>query len=458
MIKQAVSRRSLFLAIYGIAWKLLLPTVATLNRLGILPRDWRVAERFGVLRSAGGATPDTIWLHCASLGEAKGLWALVRTLVSEEDCSVITPSPLRILVTSNTFTGLDFLKRECALLPTETIVGAPEVHASIAPFDHPTIVKRFITAQNVRIIGLYEAEIWPHYIQVSAKQNIPVLLVSARMSTSAHSLYRKFPGARARLLTRINWIQTQSENERLRLENLGAGALSTGFDLKAAHYLRTYRQASLRTISVPQTDGNPSARNRLAMVSLHIQEFHQLLPELPTLLDKFNIAIFPRHLKELPHFRRSLEAFWKSHGFAMHSSDPQARNVLVDSMGQVEGILPSCRLAFVGGSLIPIGCHNLWEPVLAGLKTYFGPWCGNQESLAKLLVERGIAEVVDKVAQLRMWSEPGPEVEEACRLLVEESREALNGALSECRERIFVTLQSRSGYSVAADHSRGKAP
>jgi 3-deoxy-D-manno-octulosonic-acid transferase len=462
------SRRSggdLALSAYDLAWRLLLPVIAAAAKFdaagrgitgrGFLPRNWRVTGR-SALPIAGASVPDTVWMHCASLGEAKGLWALALDLASS------AKAPSRILVTANTAAGLEFLEHRCSLLRGES---SAEVLALVAPFDHPGLMRRFLSGHRIRALCLYEAELWPNYIRVSHDLGIPAMLVSARMSADALATYGRFPEVCARILEKVAWVQAQSGIDLARFRSLmgssspsgsrspaGLGStedpirkIGMGFDFKAAFY---FRKPGARIASTPV------GRCRLAMLSLHIRELRMILPELPALLRRFDVSVFPRRMRELALFRRLLEPL----GFRLHSRDPGARHVLVDAMGLVDGILPSCGIAMVGGSLIPKGCHNLWEPLSAGLKIHFGPWYGNQEGLARPLLERGIAEVVDDVRVMRDWEAPGPRIRAACMVLMEERKDDLEAALADFRMRIFATLQDGPGSAVAATQSRGREP
>jgi 3-deoxy-D-manno-octulosonic-acid transferase len=456
---------SLGLILYKLAWNVVLPLFTGLDILdkwtrkivndGFLPSEWKVSERLGrVSIERLSSNPSwhecpTLWLHCASLGEAKGLWALVQAL--ETPLQKPLQTPLRILMTANTATGLDFLKGKSLAREKAFTLSSPVVEACIAPFDHPIVVQNFLVSHGVKGLGLYESEIWPHYLQACEAQGIPAFLVSARISIRAQWWYEKFPKTCARVLSRLAWIQAQTVDDGKRFKSLGAGLVCPGFDLKAAHYLQTYVHAPAPIPKQGNELGQPRARvgqpikERLALVSLHIQELRQLLPGLSKIMTQFDLLIFPRHLQELSLFRRLLQPYWTLEGFGIYSLKPNARHILVDSMGRVEELLPSCQLAFVGGSLIPIGCHNLWEPLLAGLKIYFGPYYSNQAGLAEPLLEKGIAEVLAQGGKIQNWRGPNAELTKASQIFVEESRGALAGALEECRSRIFATLGVSSG-------------
>ena len=120
--------------------------------------------------------------------------------------------------------------------------------------------------------------------------------------------------------------------------------------------------------------------------------------------------------------------------------------------------MPECRAAFVGGSLVPLGCHNLWEPLLAGTKILFGPHRENQESLARPLLERGIAESLADPARIGECRPPGPEIAQACASLAADLRRDLERALADGARRIFVTFYPNANVRTDAGAHGGAHP
>jgi 3-deoxy-D-manno-octulosonic-acid transferase len=437
------------LALYDAAWRLAagpLRLAARAHRRlrcmgggGFLPAHWLAEERLGLAeggarmragrgdpgphggegvagRDQGDVPPGSglpvLWLHAASLGEAKGLRALARILLEGG-------FPCRLLLTSNTSAGLAWLRESIA------DCGA-DAEARIAPLDHPCIVRAFLDRHRVSLLALYELELWPNFIREAASRRVPVLVVSGRMTRGALARYRLLEGTWRRLLDRVDWIQAQGEDDAVRWRALTRRPVASGFDFKAAHYLREPR---------PGRSGAGQGR-RLAFLSLHHAELAWFLPEWRSLMERFPIAVFPRHLREMAAFRRDLLPL----GFTLHSEEPSARHVLVDGFGQVGRILPECGMAFVGGSLVPRGCHNLWEPLLAGLRIAFGPSRHNQEALADLLLRSGVAEVVRDPAQTRAWRAADPGTAEACRRIVDGQMRFLEEAEAAFKARIEAAL------------------
>jgi 3-deoxy-D-manno-octulosonic-acid transferase len=429
-------RAAAWLAAYRAAWSLALPPIRMLAALdrslraaagkGILPRRWRVAGRLGHGDGAfAGAEPGPLWMHCASLGEAKGLWALADSL----------PLDLPILLTATTATGADFLLDRCADLGPGALRAA-----RMAPLDHPGVVGAFLLRHRAIGLCLYEAELWPHYLSECRRRGLPAALVAGRLTDGGRRIYRRSGGAAARLLDGMAWIEAQSYPARERFASLTRTEVVAGYDFKAAFHLRAGREAADRdSRSAGRTGGSSAGRTRFACISLHLRELRLLLPALANLAQHGSIVVFPRHMRELRGFRALLEPI----GFREHSREPEARLLLVDSLGRVGAMLPRCHSAIVGGSFIPLGCHNLWEPLLAGARVLVGPHHSLQETLVRLMAGRGLAEVVSDPDRIADAQPPGDGFPEACRGLVEELRQGLDAALRECGKRIIATFYGK---------------
>ena len=414
---------SLWPAAYRAAWLAALPPIRlliALDRLAreaagrpLLPPAWRAAERLASpgIPPAGG---NPLWMHCASLGEAKGMWALAESL----------PPDFPLLLTATTPAGIAYLEDRCAGSPHGTFR-----RASPAPFDHPSVACAFLDRQGVRGLLLYEAELWPHWIGECLRLGLPVALAAGLLTERGLRTYRKFGEASARLLASLAWIQAQSPADARRFAAMADVPITVGFDFKAAHYLARG----------PARTGPQPYRARYAFVSLHLAELRILLPGLPALAARGPITVFPRHPAQIPGFLALLSPL----GFALFSLEPDARLSLVDSFGHVQAILPGCHTAFVGGSLIDEGCHNLWEPLAAGVSIRFGPSYRLQEALSTALLEKGLARIVADPAVLAEEPLPGPGTPELCAAFAERLRGSLETALEECGKGIIATFQGQ---------------
>lgn len=386
---------------------LAIPLIRLLARARILPRNGRVTDRLAA-DSPWPAAMRPLWMHCASLGEAKGLWALARAL----------PPDLPVLLTAATAEGADYLARRCD-------GHAAGRRARLAPFDHPGLIETFLERGGLRGLCLYEAELWPNALSACARRGLPVALAAGRLTPEALRTYRRFGGAACRLLDGMAWIDAQSEGDRARFAQAASAPVFSGGDYKALAFLS----------AAPLAFGE-GPRPGFAFVSLHLKELRLLLPVLPALQARSGIVVFPRRPGEYAGFARALEPM----GFARASRNPDARHLWVDGFGQVMARLPHCHTAFVGGSLIPIGCHNLWEPLAAGCRISFGPYYGRQRAIAELLLARGLAQAPAGPAALADLPEPDANHALACAAFARELGNGLDASLQACRERIIATF------------------
>ncbi len=397
------------LTLYSLAWRAAWPLLQVLSRLETLarrrgvspwPASWSLRERMSVPENTGRGR--RLWIHCASLGESKGVSGLLHTL----------DIPFKgVILTSGTHTGRDFLQKE-ADRNFNRPGGCLDYRVEIAPFDHLPHVREFLHRHEVAALCLYEVEIWPHYLKACRESGVPILLAAGRMSSRAFARLRPWSAVYARLLSSLDYIQTQSEADSRRFEALGVKArlgLETGADFRLLHFL------SLR--SKPQDAPTlpwPARRGRgFAFISLHLSELRTLLPAFRALPTDLPVLVFPRLPEELAAFRKLLHPL----GFADYDgenvgkeSGEGAHRLLVCQWGRISHLLPTCFACFVGGSLVNRGCHNLWEPWLAGLRVYFGPSLVNQEVPARMLRESGWGKVIGGPQELSPVLVPESEI------------------------------------------------
>lgn len=385
------------------------------------PARWRVKERLHPPPSPfpKGGNEEVIWMHAASLGECKGLWALARALR--------TPG-VRFVLTANTDAGLAFLR--------EAVARDPEAHrlyAAPAPLDHPRIARRFLEAFRVRALVTFEVELWPHRFLAAQRAGVQVLWVSARWNARARRRYGIASAAARRVLREIAWTQAQSPEDADALRRAGCPRVETGADLRGLQYL-----------DLRPADAAPgsSGRRGVAFVSFHARELPTLVAMMREAPEDGPVFVFPRKLREIAAFRDALASL----GFALHSENPSAARRIVDRFGLVGIALREARFAVVGGSFAEgIGGHNLWEPWLAGCRVAIGPRHENQAWLAQRLRAAGILRVIDAPGAWRSFLAEPDAAEEgnASARLEGQVRSELSNAVASVRERLVEALSTR---------------
>ena len=374
-------------ALYTLLWWIALPLLP-------LRLWWRgrrepayrahIGERFG--RYAGAARAagkDVLWIHAVSVGETRAVAPLIERLARE--------NPRRtVLLTHMTATG-----RESG----RSLFG-DRVVQSWLPYDIPFAVERFLAHFRPHAGLLVETELWPNLTAAAARAGIPLLLVNARLSErSARGYARIAPLARP-LVAALAGVaaQTPADAERLRL--LGArDVVVTGnlkFDAEVPPPMRERGHALRERFG--------TARPVLVLASTREGEEALLLDALAraTLPERTLIVLVPRHPQRFDAVASLCEA--RGLRFTRRSAraavPPETRIVLGDSMGEMFAYYTAADLAFVGGSLLPLGGQNLIEPIAAGVPTIVGPHTFNFAQASEAAVAAGAARRVADADEL----------------------------------------------------------
>jgi 3-deoxy-D-manno-octulosonic-acid transferase len=379
--------------LYTLLLALLLPLVVIWMKW----RGWRNPAHRGSLRQRMAIglqqrQDRPLWLHAASVGEVQALVGLVRLLLRE------TPAqPLLITVGSPTgVTRAEALfAQEMQALPGE----AQRVTVLLAPFDFPGVARRFLAAVGPRSGAFVETEIWPNMIAVATRHGVPLSMVSARVSERSTISYLRYAsGLVRRTLVKFRGIGAQSEADRQRFIRLGAdpSRLQVIGNLKFDFPLPVDIEQQGRKLRARHAPHRPM----WVAGSTHAGEEEICIAAQQVLLDRATAAgnalpllvLAPRRAERFDEvadwlagrgvrFVRSSAAASSTPGGA-HAA---AEVVLVDTLGELLGFYAASDVAFVGGSLVPVGGHNLLEPAALGKPTLTGPHSFNSPEAARLL-------------------------------------------------------------------------
>jgi len=363
--------------VYTLLWWLLLPVLPLrLWWRGRREPGYRanVGERFGFYRCAAHAT-GALWIHAVSLGETRAIAPLIERLQRE--------APARpILLTHMTATG-----REAG----RTLFGDRVMQAWL-PYDVPFAVRRFLEHFRPRAGLLVETELWPNLTAAVARTDVPLLLINARLSERSAQGYRRVAPLSRPLLRAIAGIAAQSEADAGRLRDLGAQHVVVTGNLKfdvAVTPAQRHQGAALRALfgadrpvlmlastrdgeeallldALARTDALPAA-TLIVIVPRHPQRFDAVA----ALLDE----------RRVPYARRSANA----------PIGASTRVVLGDSLGEMFAYYGACDVAFVAGSLLPLGGQNLIESIAVGVPTLIGPHMFNFAEASEAALAAGAA-------------------------------------------------------------------
>jgi 3-deoxy-D-manno-octulosonic-acid transferase len=339
-----------------------------------------LTERLGV----GRALPaPSIWLHAVSLGEMSAAAPLARALR-------LRFPDIPLVVTTATPAGR---ARAASLFE-----GAADIR--FLPFDTPGSVRRFLVRTRPRAGIIMETELWPNLLRECERRGIPVLLASARLSLRSVSRYRRFGSLFAGVFSNNLLVAAQSAEDAERFKSIGAAAERTlvvgnvKFDIEVG--AGTVEAGRALRVALA------GARPVWIAGSTHAGEDETLLDAHALLLESIPNAVLllaPRHRDRFAAVaellaRRSVRFVRRSRiiGGAEAPLLPSDTPVLlVDTVGELMTLYASADAAFVGGSLVGVGGHNLLEPAALGLPVLTGPSHFNGREIAQLLLARGAA-------------------------------------------------------------------
>ncbi|MBL8429509.1 MAG: lipid IV(A) 3-deoxy-D-manno-octulosonic acid transferase [Dechloromonas sp.] len=335
-------------------------------------------ERYGFYRQA--APEKLIWVHAVSVGETRAAQPLIEGLLAR------WPDH-RILLTGMTPTGREAGRQ----------VYGDKVIQVYLPYDYPGAVDRFFRHFSPAFGVLMETEIWPNLLAASKRRKIPVFLVNARLSARSARGYGRFSALARPAFSALSGVAAQTAGDAERIAGLGATAvevcgnlkfdvtppadkLALGHEWRAAIGQRpVWLAASTREGEEPLVleawRGVAVPDALLVLVPRHPQRFN----EVAALLEQQGVATVRR-----------------SDG--MPANDTQVW--LGDSMGEMAAYFALADLAFVGGSLLPLGGQNLIEAAACDCPVVVGPHTFNFKQATEDAIAAGAAERVDSPQML----------------------------------------------------------
>ena len=376
----------------------------------------RIAERFGIFKAP--ASPGAIWVHAVSVGETIAAVPVVRQILERY--------PERtVVMTTMTPTGSDRVR---------ALLGDSVFHV-YAPYDLPVAVNAFLRKIKPSLLVIMETELWPNMIHACRRNLVPVLVANARLSAKSASGYQKVSALTAPMLSNVTKIVAQTQADADRFKGLGmaservvvSGSIKFDIDLdeklceQAAVLKKSWGDG--RTIWV-------AASTHAGEDEILLQAHKTLLKHYPQLL----LVLVPRH----PERFEAVAALVQQQGlcFQCRSNcdvpDDETQVVVGDTMGELLLLYGVSDIAFVGGSLVDSGGHNMLEPAAWGLPILTGPSDFNFAAISAMLQAQGaLKKVTDSttmVEQIHRWLESKTDREiagNAAAGVVKENRGAL---------------------------------
>jgi len=365
--------------VYDLAGVLLGLLALPLLPLLLLTRHGRgLGERLGRLPRAVRRLRRPVWMHAASVGEVLAAEPLVQQLRRQRP-------DLPLLVSTTSVTGRETAR---ARLSADAVL--------LLPVDVACIIGAALRRVQPAALIIVETELWPALIRAAARQGVPRLLVSGRISARAAARYAWVPRLTGAMLARLDALAMQTDADAARATALGAPAARVQVlgSLKFAREAAAATSATNATAPVRLMVGQ---RAVLVAASTHAGEEHLavqacegLWNEYPDLL----LLIAPRRPERFDEVADWLagagvqvERRSRVHGVVA----PTTQVLLLDSIGELLDVLPIARGVFVGGTIAPVGGHNVLEPALFARPAAFGPHLTNVADAAAALLAAGAA-------------------------------------------------------------------
>ncbi len=416
-------------AFYTLLWYLVLPlTPLRLWWRGRREPGYRAhrGERYGRydprVAAPGG---DVIWVHAVSVGETRAAAPLIERLRREHPA-------VTVLLTCMTATG-----RETG----RALYGDTVVQAWL-PYDVPFAVRAFLDRFRPRAGLLLETELWPNLIAEARTRGTEMFLVNARMSEQSAAGYARFASLTAPMLKTLSGVAAQTPGDAARLSLLGAHDVATTGNLKFDVPIPPETLALGRELRVRFGGERPvwiAASTRDGEEALLLDA----LAHSPMPLGMLTVIV-PRH----PQRFAEVAALLRSRGLPfVRRSDAGAvpadiAFVLGDSMGEMLAYYAAADVAFVGGSLLPLGGQNLIEPIAMGVPTLVGPHTFNfAEAAVQAIAAGAAARVTDAdalvIAVTALLTDP------AGRAVMSDKARAFHAAHRGAADRLWTWLAPR---------------
>ncbi|MFB9145528.1 lipid IV(A) 3-deoxy-D-manno-octulosonic acid transferase [Halomonas alkalicola] len=381
-------------ALYSVALHLLSPLIW-----------WRIRREHALTDARGeagespralrlGRIPETppgepmLWLHCASVGEVLAARPLIEALLARYPGH-------RLTLTTMTATGAE---RALALAASRD--DGRLVHRFV-PLDFPAAAARFVERLRPELALFFETELWPNLLHACRRRGVPVAVINGRLSPRAFRGYRRLRPLMGEALACVDWLAAKSAADGERFRALGMAAKHTAvvgslkFDIaiddkafEVSEGLRT--RLGERPVWVA---GSTHEGEEAALLAAHARLCERrpeaLLVLVPRHPQRFDEVAMLCEQAGMPLARRSRDE-WPTATTAVY---------LGDTMGELLALYGAGDLAFVGGSLVPIGGHNLLEPAALGVPVLTGPALANFAEVAEVLREaEALVEAADEAA------------------------------------------------------------
>ncbi|WP_432468743.1 lipid IV(A) 3-deoxy-D-manno-octulosonic acid transferase [Agarivorans sp. Z349TD_8] len=346
----------------------------------------RWPEHFGLGKKIA---PVDLWLHTVSVGEVIAATPFIQQLKQQQP-------QLNILLTTTTTTGAKQAQQRLSELVTHRY----------APFDLWPCITLFLAKYQPKQLWIMETELWPNWLSLCHAKNIPVALINARMSQRSCRRYQKLSAFSRPLFAKLKLVLAQHQDDAQRFNQLGVDAAklvvtgSIKYDLPDCQHIQA-QAIQLRALLFGQRPVWIAASTHKGEDERVLEIMQQVQQQHPTSL----LILVPRHPERFEQVAELLNQ--QQVKFARRSKhnhvEPQQQVYLADSMGEMMLMYGCADIAFVGGSLVPIGGHNYLEAAAMGLPCIAGEFDFNFSDISQQLQSCGALKLSADSSQLATW-------------------------------------------------------
>jgi 3-deoxy-D-manno-octulosonic-acid transferase len=338
-------------------------------------------ERLGAVPARiKAASGGTVWVHAVSVGEVLAVSRLVEEFRARFG---------RVVISTTTHTGQKLARERFG-----------EANVFYFPLDFGFLVRRYMRALRPEVVVLAETEFWPNFLRAAKESEARVAVVNARISDRSLPRYMRVRGMLGRVLRNVDLFMAQTDEDARRLVAIGADKArvqvsgNLKFEVKPPEQLPIVKQlkdaigasgAGPVLVAGSTVDGEEE---------MLLDAFHAAVERIPTAL----MILAPRHKERfaaVAHLLAESGLAWTKRSQWQATSHELAGSVLLlDSIGELAATFAVADVAFIGGSLVPRGGHNILEPAQAGVATLVGPHTENFRDIVQIFLKAGAVQVV----------------------------------------------------------------
>jgi len=315
----------------------------------------------------------SVLFHTVSVGEFLAAKKIIKNFVQEYDY---------IFISTVTLTGKELVLKE-------------NLNHIFFPFDFPFVVEKFLNSLKPSVVFIFETEIWPYFIHKCFKRNIPVLIVNGRISDKSFKRYKVISFFFKKFFEKIDLVLAQSNKDGERFKILGAKNIKVAGNLKYDISIKDLKEEVKKFYDnfTEGRDGWVAGSTLKGEEEIILKAHKELLKKYP---NNF-LILAPRHPERAKEVEDLIKTFNLSYIKRSEFPKVEKTNVLlVDCVGELAFLYSYGKIAFVGGSLVPKGGHNILEPAFFKKPIIIGPYYNNFKEIVDDFIKNNGLVIINK--------------------------------------------------------------